>query len=422
MILDVVITSKETIKPSSATPSHLKTFKLSLLDQYSPPISVPVILFYPATGEKDGCKLLLKKSFSEALGYYYPLAGTVEDNNSIDCNDEGVEYLEAEVKCRLAQILGRPGNEELNQLLPLKPWSGMSSDMQLQIQVSTFTCGGISIAARISHKVADGATLCSFINTWAKKARGEHKVVRPLFELASLFPPREVSAFKPPKKGLDQKLVTRRFVFRSSKLQDLKAICASRLYVENPTRVEVVSALIWKCLMNVATSKPGCPKPFGANIAVNLRNRMVPPVPESLFGNFIIGALPMSQSGVELHSLVRKLRGSVSKIDHNYVDHLRYDDGVSLFHDCLKESFGLVGKGELGFYTITSWCRFPFYEADFGWGEPIWVTPLNMDHKNVVMLVDTKYGDGIEAFVTLDEEDMTLLESEKELFRFTEAA
>ncbi|KAF9588560.1 hypothetical protein IFM89_013412 [Coptis chinensis] len=53
MPLIVEVISKETIKPSSPTLFHLRTFKLSLIDQYAFPVYVPLVLFYSAKGKYD---------------------------------------------------------------------------------------------------------------------------------------------------------------------------------------------------------------------------------------------------------------------------------------------------------------------------------------------------------------------------------
>ncbi|KAK8497329.1 hypothetical protein V6N13_122578 [Hibiscus sabdariffa] len=42
------IASRQTINPSNPTPPHLKTFKLSLLDQIFPAIHVNMNFFYPS--------------------------------------------------------------------------------------------------------------------------------------------------------------------------------------------------------------------------------------------------------------------------------------------------------------------------------------------------------------------------------------
>ncbi|KAF9610458.1 hypothetical protein IFM89_022422 [Coptis chinensis] len=71
-------------------------------------------------------------------------------------------------------------------------------------------------------------------------------------------------------------------------------------------------------------------------------------------------------------------------------------------------------------HLLTSWCRFHFYIADFGWGDHIWVSPVN-PFKNVLVLMDTKNGEGIEAWVTLDAEDMAKFETDPELLAYARA-
>lgn len=87
----------------------------------------------------------------------------------------------------------------------------------------------------------------------------------------------------------------------------------------------------------------------------------------------------------------------------------------------------LRGIGKLGsqdeadYFGFSSWCKFGFYEADFGWGKPIWVSSIGSSGTvlmNLIILVETRLGDGIEAWVTLDEPDMARLESNPELLTF----
>lgn len=58
---------------------------------------------------------------------------------------------------------------------------------------------------------------------------------------------------------------------------------------------------------------------------------------------------------------------------------------------------------------ISSWCRQPQYGTDFGWGKPIWVSP-GEPVNDVVVLIDTKDGEGIEAWIGLCNEDMAKFE------------
>ncbi|KAL8107520.1 hypothetical protein AgCh_024073 [Apium graveolens] len=49
--------------------------------------------------------------------------------------------------------------------------------------------------------------------------------------------------------------------------------------------------------------------------------------------------------------------------------------------------------------SFTSWSKFPFYEADFGWGKPVWFSIHNIPMKNNVVLIDDKSGEGIKAWL-----------------------
>ena len=122
-MLEVDIVSKEHIKPSFPTPSHLRNYKLSLLDQLIPAPYAPIVLFYP---NNDGTNLsnipkrleLLKKSLSETLTLFYPLAGKIKDNLCIECNDDGACFAEANVNGCLSEFLSHPDLLLTHNFLP----------------------------------------------------------------------------------------------------------------------------------------------------------------------------------------------------------------------------------------------------------------------------------------------------------------
>ncbi|KAF9614349.1 hypothetical protein IFM89_018102 [Coptis chinensis] len=164
-------------------------------------------------------------------------------------------------------------------------------------------------------------------------------------------------------------------------------------------------------------------KAFVAIHAVNLRERMVPPLSNPfVLGNLNIGTMATSTTSEpppELHSLVARLRKAIKKVDGDFVRKLQVDDGLSTYYSSTGEMMEKHVKGELQLFLFTSWCRFPFYEADFGWGKPIQITPVHLILNNTVILVDTKCGKGIEAWVSLDKKDMARFQCEPELTAFT---
>ena len=73
------IISRETIKPFSPTPHSQRWYKLSVFDQMSYGMYIPIILFYTSNGDDNPVGFShrlsgLKKSLSETLTRYYPLA------------------------------------------------------------------------------------------------------------------------------------------------------------------------------------------------------------------------------------------------------------------------------------------------------------------------------------------------------------
>nr|GMN72954.1 hypothetical protein TIFTF001_055301 [Ficus carica]GMN72957.1 hypothetical protein TIFTF001_055303 [Ficus carica] len=51
--IKVEITRRETIKPSSPTPQHLRSVEFSIMDQLAPDFHVPLVLFYPFSSSAD---------------------------------------------------------------------------------------------------------------------------------------------------------------------------------------------------------------------------------------------------------------------------------------------------------------------------------------------------------------------------------
>ena len=77
---------------------------------------------------------------SDVLTRYYPLAGRVKDNINVDCNDEGVLFREAQVKCELSDIVTNPNPAEFKKFLPCD--IDGTHNLTFAVQVNYFTCGG----------------------------------------------------------------------------------------------------------------------------------------------------------------------------------------------------------------------------------------------------------------------------------------
>ncbi|XP_028948877.2 salutaridinol 7-O-acetyltransferase-like [Malus sylvestris] len=202
-MIKVEVIHKEIIKPSAPTPHHLRHLCLSLFDQIMLELHVPQVLFYPSSSDEHSLVAekseLLKKSLSEALTICYPFAGEFKNNVSINCDDRGALFLEAQVNCPMSKILDKPDSEILTQLIPTPMRSKQAQVGHLVlVQANVFECGGLAIGVSISHKVADALANSKFIESWAEIARctastTDHHVVLPteFGVAATLFPPQE---------------------------------------------------------------------------------------------------------------------------------------------------------------------------------------------------------------------------------------
>ncbi|XP_050206302.2 stemmadenine O-acetyltransferase-like [Mercurialis annua] len=429
MKVEVEIISKELIKPSSPTPPHLRHLQLSFLDQVQAPVCMPFVLFYskdPNFSNSERC-IKLKTSLSKALTAYYPLAGRVDNNDYVDCNDEGALFVEAQANIPLSHILSvstkfhkvHPWYDAMSnkKFLPLQPDEG--KDFAAFYQITFFTCGGLAISMALSHKLGDGLSKIIFLNHWAVITRQSNSDVLtkiPPFGLATLFPPKKLG-FDPRDGIIKDNIVTKRFVFDASVLSYLKS-----KYSENnggtPSRVEALSAFIWSRFMAATQPNETSNKLYLVLHAVNLRPRMEPPLSNQHFGNIsrIATMALANQDGFITNEnqdvFMSRMKDSIKNVNADYVKSLQKSDEHLNF---LKEGTEKVTKGEMIHFGFTSLCNFPAYEIDFGWGKAEWVASAPVPFKNLVIMLDTSDGKGIEAWITLEEENMAKFDIDKEL-------
>ncbi|KAK4424816.1 Vinorine synthase [Sesamum alatum] len=417
------VISKEIIKPSSETPTHLRKLKLSYLDQLSPLAYVSMIFFYQANESKGlistnhiQISQQLKQSLSNTLTLFYPLAGRVQDRSVVDCNDAGVEFIEARVQAQLNDALQEPIIEHLT--------ADATAGALVAVKVTFFDCGGITIGVCVSHKLADCTSVMTFLNEWAASCRGEAEFPRFSLDLANYFPAREFPESPFLEKQLtsnEKKIVTKRFVFDKEKLEALKqaASSPSGSTVEDPTTVEVVSAFIWKHFIDVIKSEnPEVKKTFAASHAVSLRGRTSPSlVFDNIFGNCYMTTIAYSNTtNGEFHDLVTQLRSTIKKVNEDYIAKAQTGDN---YLDDLSKLVSLIMNGELELCSFTSWCRYPVYEVDFGWVKPISFRLPSGPVKNTVVLMNSRSGDGIEALITMHKDNVEIFENQIKLLSCT---
>lgn len=433
------IICRETIKPSSSTPSHLKTYNLSSLDQLAVHEYAPLILFYP---KNANCRLSahdkiseMKKSLSHSLTRYYPFAGRLHTPTSpyVDCTDEGVVFVEAQNDSQLKTLQHiSEQDQSLDHLFAdgLVWDSSPRSTNILGVQVNHFACGGMGVAVSMSHIIGDGCTLGSFMNHWASVARygsTDHKELLPLNPHFIVSPS---SNSVPPvaqviNKGYANR-ISRKFVFPNTKLSELKikvmamVAAGSTPLIKNPTRVDVLTSLLYKTAMTAATAASGSFKPSYLLIPANIRHKFLQKLPETSVGNFVSVMMVPTRRRCEtsLSVTVLEIMKEKSQLEGIQSVQQAAENLKSLQSKLGNENIEDVAERS---YWCSSLCGFPFNKVDFGWGKPLRATlPLRFLDKIGFLLKDTPDGNGIEAAVILVKEEMEIFEKDKEMLSYSQ--
>ncbi|WCJ19288.1 HXXXD-type acyl-transferase family protein [Euphorbia peplus] len=431
--MEVQIVSKEYIKPSSRYSSiNRKPYKLSLFDQLTPTTYAPTVLFYPKNTQNSDSNLAvknLKKSLSEALNIFYPLSGRTTDNFYIDHFDEGVPFVEAQTNFRMSDFLKHQEIEKLNMLLSCQPFT-KEIDMNVplfQVQFTLFKCGGISLGLSVSHKLIDGATGKAFLTSWACICRGDFDgVIHPNLEQSSDFFPPRVSV---PENHLSlmenlwftkANYVTKSFVFDGKGIEILRAQAEGKI-----SRVETMSCFIWKCCMKASKALSGSPKPSILVEAVNLRPFTNPPMSNSSIGNVFWWATavadPSDEKKTKLGELMKLLSKGIALYKTDYTESFQGSDGFETMENYCCQLEDLFANEKPDIFAFTTWCYMGVNRLDFGWEEPFSARVLGKvgpSFRNVTIFIETKDDKGIEAWITLDEQRMALLEKDPEFLAF----
>ncbi|KAK3032814.1 hypothetical protein RJ639_035420 [Escallonia herrerae] len=329
----------------------------------------------------------------------YPLAGRwlQNDRSSIKCNDQGVEFIETSIKEDMFTLPRHPKIDLFSQLVPCIPVES-KDEVILAIQVNIFGYGGTSVGVFLNHVIADASTSATF----------------------SL--PKIYQVTYGPLKDCGAKPVTKRFVFDASNIAALRAKGTADA-TECPTRVEAVVVWIWAAVIAAARERNKKLKSHLMSSAVNLRKRMIPSLPFNSIGNIFHVTTTKwiaTSEAVDYNLLTCRVRESVRSVTDKYVRKM-HENGE--YVDFFKKGIESLGSsnGETEWLTTSSWCKFPLYEADFGWWKPTWVATC-VSFLNSVTLIDTGDGEGIEAWVGLTEEDMDKLDHNSEFLSYVSSS
>ncbi|KFK23691.1 hypothetical protein AALP_AAs50902U000900 [Arabis alpina] len=374
----------------------------------------------------------LKASLSKTLSSFYPLAGRIQ-GVSINCNDEGVVFVEARTNLLLSDFLRKVDTDSIREFLPETAQGESAGEWPLlSVKVSFFGSGsGVAVAICASHNIFDVASLATFVRVWANIARGKSSDAvnpSPQFAGTSIYPSPGLtfdysSKVDTPLKP-SVKFVTKRFLFESSKIAELKHKAASQS-VPVPTRVEVISSLILRCAAKATQLNTVVPKSSLMMQPMDLRLR----VPSNVLSHDAIGNLQTVlvvkqglKSKMDLSETVVEFRKAKREVNE-LIQGCNNIDVATLGENLMNVMENIVSeyKPYVDAYSMSSWCRQPFYEVDFGFGSPVWIGSAFhtlYNNKAYVVLMDAKDGESVEAWVSLGEQDMCIFLGDKDLLSY----
>ncbi|KAG2256056.1 hypothetical protein Bca52824_075350 [Brassica carinata] len=420
MEMKLEVVGREVIKPASPSPQDL--LQLSLADVSGPAAYVSTIFFYKTvSGESlDITSGRLKTSLSDILSRFYPLAGRMEGDKII-CNDEGAVFTEARTDLPPSDFLKNNLNNtnSLPEFLPtIAPGESAGAWPLLSVKVSFFGSGsGFAVTVSISHRICDAASILTFVSGWAATAKAESSDVVmniPTFASTTVYPPPPFSFQSSSMDRLYEpksKCVTNRFFFKSSKIAELKP----EPTVPVPTRVEAIMSLIWRCATKSSRSNSAVQKSTLMIQALDLRLR----IPPAVLSKDAVGNLQApfflkegSESKMEIAEIVAEFRKAKEVVNEMIKENLATTITATTLASALTPDIDL--------FPMSSWCRKPFYEVDFGCGSPVWIGSTgHVIHNAVfVLLMDSKDGEDVEAWISLPGQDMSVFVLDQEVLAY----
>ncbi|XP_057967653.1 shikimate O-hydroxycinnamoyltransferase [Malania oleifera] len=433
----VVIRVREStmVRPAKETPK--RNLWNSNVDLVVPSMHTPSVYFYRPNGAAGFFEArVLKEALSRALVPFYPMAGRLKRDDDgrieIDCNGEGVLFVEAETDSAVDDFGDFAPTLELRQLIPAVDYSkGLSAYPLLILQLTYFKCGGVSLGVGMQHHVADGASGLHFVNTWSDMARGLDLSLPPFIDRTLLrardppspafrhveyqppppmkTPPQSTNSPSAPAPAPAPAAVS---IFKISRdqLNLLKAKSKEDGSTVTYTSYEMLAGHVWRCTCRARGLADD--QDSKMYIATDGRARIQPPLPPGYFGNVIFTATPMAAAGDLLSKppwfAAGRIHEVLVRMDNEYLrsalDYLELQPDLS----ALVRGAHTFRCPNIG---ITSWSRLPIHDADFGWGRPIFMGPGGIAYEGLAFVLPSPTNDGsLSLAISLQTDHMKIFE------------
>ncbi|XP_028766844.1 spermidine hydroxycinnamoyl transferase-like [Neltuma alba] len=436
----VRILSSHTVIPSAPTPSL--TLPSSLCEQIKLSTHESLLYVYKSNIPRQDLQPhhILITSLSQTLVPHYPLAGRLLCRSAagggrweLHCNAKGARFYQAYCHSTLDDLDDFVSAQIVQELIPDIDYGCPIEQVPLlAVQLTRFSCGGLTIGLAMCRAVIDGIAAMRFINSWAKLARGEllGSTEMPFNDRTALdscalnkTPRFEHSEFHPPPlwegRGLEGSeretktavVVLKLTMDQVNKLK--KKVGDSASPNKRPySSFEVITGHVWRCVSK-ARYAGNDDQPTRLSTVANCRNRLKPPLPSGYAGNV---AFPTVTSTCSFHDLMHKplnyavgnVREALERLTDEYVrsvlDYIEREKEVNAvrynFYYPARSVYDGEFRGNPNLFVI-SWMNFSYREADFGWGKPVYLDPGFMDSEGIAFVLDSADGDGVVVAICL---------------------
>ncbi|XP_061359892.1 coniferyl alcohol acyltransferase [Gastrolobium bilobum] len=380
---EVKFSRKSIVKAANPLPEPF-SITLSNLDLLSGRFPVTYLYFYlrPKLGNYKAFVEALKSSLAQVLNYYYPFAGQIVQNPKtsepeIICDNNGALVIEAHAYTPLKNLDFYNLNETLQEkIVSVQP------DFPLQIQVTDYPCGGISIAFTFDHALGDATSFGKFISSWCEIAQNKPLSCQPDHT-------RHLCARSPPKyePSLDQTFI--KCTMEEIQNMPMKHISLKRLYHINAssinmlqrlasvggtkrTKIEAFSAYVWRIMIGtIDQSHEKCKMGW----LVDGRERMG--TGKNTMSNYIGNVLSLAFGEASIQELKKASISDTANIVHEAISKVKNEahfldliDWVECHRPGLMLAKAVLGQ-EGPVLVVSSGRRFPVTEVDFGFGTPL---------------------------------------------------
>ncbi|XP_007011749.2 PREDICTED: brassinosteroid-related acyltransferase 1 [Theobroma cacao] len=418
----VRVTKTVSVLPKSLHPQQV--LRLSNLDRQCPMLMY-MVFFYKSSSAYQSLSLdsvfsSLKSGLEETLSIWYPAAGRLSLNpndGKLDlwCNNNGAVLVEAVTDAKIIDLGDLSQYNEFFECLSYKPvFHGNFSDMPLLVaQVTRFGCGGYSIGIGASHSLFDGPATYDFLRAWAsnsailKEKRGT-ELSKPVHQRGTLLVSNQGRTKLPVSGstatraaaidhlyqlikqaiagqkncGSDMKfgtgnlpdmgnsnLVLKTFHLSDAMIESLKRkVFGGRRGSASCSSFELLAAHLWKARTNALGVRKGAM--VCLQFAVDIRNKMVPPLPKGFSGNaYVLASVALTAEELEEASheaIVGKIKEAKNSISNDYVN--AYNQALDGPQSTLPPMNELT--------LVSDWTRMPFHRIDFLHGEAAYASPL----------------------------------------------